>query len=150
MNRTIVTIAIFALAACSKEAPPPPANDVNTLEANTAQAPAAVPSLVGSWTVSQIGGQAPNQVWPMTAEISADNFVLASECRKVGYDFHQDRNVIHLTPNAAAGASCGRAKSPAEIAIERPLSLANIAMFSNEGRSVELSGPGGRIMMTRK
>ena len=149
MNRTILALAIVSLAACSKEAPPP-ANDVNTVEANTAEAPAAVPSLDGSWAVSQINGQAPNQVWPMTAQISADKLVLASECRKLGYDFHQDRNVIHLTPSAAASASCGRAKSPAEIAIEKPLSLANIAMFSNEGRSVELSGPGGRIMMTRK
>ena len=149
MTRTIFTLAVMALAACSKEAPPP-ANDVNVAETNTVQAPAAVPSLVGSWTVSQISGQAPNQVWPMTAQISADKFVLVSECRKLGYDFHQDRNVIRLTPNVAASASCGRAKSPAEIAIEKPLSLANIAMFSNEGSSVELSGPGGRIMMTRK
>ena len=149
MNRTILTFAIVALAACSKEAPPP-ANDGNTAETNTAEAPAAVPSLVGSWAVSQISGQAPNQTWPMTAEISADKFVLVSECRKLGYDFHQDRNVIRLTPSASASASCGRAKSPAEIAIEKPLNLANIAMFSDEGRSVEMSGPGGRIMMTRK
>jgi hypothetical protein len=33
--------------------------------------------------------------------------------------------------------------------IEKPLSLANIAMFSDEGRSVEFSGAGGRITMTR-
>jgi hypothetical protein len=36
------------------------------------------------------------------------------------------------------------------VLIEKPLSLANIAMFSNEGRSVEFSGPGGRVSMTRK
>ena len=149
MNRTILTLAILALAACSKDAPPP-ANDVNTAETNTAEAPAAVPSLVGSWTVDQINGRAPDQVWPMTASITADKFVLASECRKLGYDFHQDRNMIHLAPSASASASCGRTKSPAEQVVEKPLSLANIAMFSNEGRSVELSGPGGRIMMTRK
>ena len=150
MNRTILTLAIISLAACSKDAPPPATNDVNAVETNTAEAPAAVPSLVGTWTVSQINGQAPNQVWPMTAQISADKFVLVSECRKLGYDFHQDRNLIHLTPSAAASANCGRSKSPAEQFIEKPLSMANIAMFSNEGRSVELSGAGGRIMMTRK
>jgi len=149
MKRTLVTFAALCLAACSKDAPPP-ANDVNSAEANTAKAPAAVPSLVGSWAVSQINGQAPNQVWPMTASITADKFVLTSECRKLGYDFHQDRNLVHLAPNAAASANCGRAKSPAEIAIEKPLSLANIAMFSDEGRSVEFSGAGGRILMTRK
>jgi hypothetical protein len=149
MNRTAITLAVLCLAACSKDAPPP-ANEVSNTETNTPQAPAPVPSLVGSWTVSQINGQAPNQVWPMTATITADRFVLTSECRKLGYDFHQDRNVIHLAPNAAASGNCGRPKSPAELLIEKPLSLANIAMFSNEGRSVEFSGPGGRVSMTRK
>jgi len=149
MNRTILTLAALSLAACSKDAPPQ-ANDVNSAETNTAEAPAPVPTLVGSWTVSQINGRAPDQVWPMTASITADKFVLTSECRKLGYDFHQDRNVIHLAPNAAASASCGRSKSPAEMLIEKPLSLANIAMFSDEGRSVEFSGAGGRISMTRK
>ena len=149
MNRTLLALAVLCLAACSKETPAP-ANNANSVETNTAEAPAAVPSLVGLWTVSQINGAAPDQIWPMTAEITADKFVLTSECRKLGYDFHQDRNIIHLTPSAAISANCGRVKSPAEQAIEKPLSLANIAMFSNEGRSVEFSGPGGRVMMSRR
>ena len=148
MNRTVL-LAVLCLAACSKEAPPV-ANETANTKANTAaEAPAAVPSLVGSWTVDQINGRAPDQAWPMTAKISADTFVLTSECRKMGYGFHQDRNIVHLTPNAAASVNCGRVKSPAEQIVEKPLSLANIAMFSGDN-NVEFSGPGGRITMTRQ
>ena len=149
MNRAILSIIVLGLAACSKEAPPATETN-NAVEVNAAaEAPAAVPSLVGTWTVTQINGRAPDQVWPMTARISADTFVLTSECRKMGYGFHQDRNIVHLTPNAAVSVNCGRVKSPAEQIIEKPLSLANIAMFSGEDK-VEFSGPGGRIAMTRQ
>ena len=149
MNRAILSIIVLGLGACSKEAPP--ATKMNdAVEVNAAaEAPAAVPSLVGSWTVIQINGRAPDQVWPMTARMSADTFVLTSECREMGYGFHQDRNIVHLTPNAAVSVNCGRVKSPAEQIIEKPLSLANIAMFSGED-NVEFSGPGGRIAMTRQ
>ena len=151
MKRTILPLAILCLAACSQDAPPAANEAANSGEANAAaEAPAAVPSLVGSWAVSQINGQAPDQVWPMTAEIGADSFVLTSECRKLGYSFKQDRNVVQLAPSAAASADCGRVKSPAEQLAEKALGLANIAMFSDEGRSVELSGAGGRVTMTRR
>ena len=149
MNRTIL-LAALALAACSKDAPPVANETDNAAAANSAaEAPAAVPSLVGSWSVTQINGRAPDQVWPMTVQVTPDTLVLTSECRKMGYSFHQDRNIIHLEPSASASASCGRVKSPAEQVIEKPLGLANIAMFTGEN-NVELTGPGGRIAMTRR
>jgi hypothetical protein len=41
-------------------------------------------------------------------------------------------------------------RSPAEEILERPIDLANIAMFSEEGREVLLTGPGGSLAMRRR
>jgi len=149
MKTHLSLAAAFAAAACSLDAEAPADN--NVAEANTATpepTQSTVPSLAGSWTITQINGNAPGQVWPMTAQVTQDRFTLQSECRTFGWGFKQDRNIVQLTPSA--GKDCGRVRSPAELIVEKPISLANIVMFSDEGRSAELSGPGGRIAMTRK
>jgi hypothetical protein len=148
MTRSILPLLLL-LSAC--EGAQQPADKVVGNEANAVtadQAPAAAPSLVGGWTVTQINGAAPVQVWPMTVAVTADRFTLTSECRQMAWGLKQDRNVVRLTPQA--GRDCARVRSPAELTIEKPLNLANIAMFSNEGRQVELSGPGGRVTLTRR
>jgi hypothetical protein len=158
MNRFVTSAALVILvatAACSGEKREPAANEAANGTANTtaneaAPPAAAVPSLVGEWTVTQINGKASDQVWPMIARVTPDRFTIASECRKMAWSFHQDRNVVHLEADSAGSAECGRVRSPAENAVEKPVGLANIAMFSDRGRSVELSGPGGRVTMTRR
>jgi len=87
-------------------------------------------------------------VWPMTVEASGGRFTLSSECRSFAWSYTQDRNVVAFT--SQPGRDCARVRSPAELSVEKPVSLANIAMFSNEGREVELSGPGGRVAMARR
>jgi len=145
MKQTVLAVSLL-LAACSPSAEPPPANGAEPQ--TEAAAPSAVPPLAGSWTVTAINGEAPGQVWPMTVEASAGRFTLKSECRSFSWAYTQDRNLVRFT--SQPGRDCARTRSPAELMVEKPVDLANIAMFTDEGRSVELSGPGGRVSMTRR
>ena len=145
MKQAIFAFA-FLFAACSPPAEAPPANLAEPEAAAAAQAEA--PSLDGAWTVTAINGAPPAQVWPMTVEIAGGSFALTSECRRMEWGISQDRNIVRFTPRP--GRECARVKSPAELMVEKPIGLANIAMFSNEGSEVELSGPGGRIAMSRR
>ena len=149
MKRILLSMAILSLAACSDQADqqPPAANEGAAVEANEA-AQAAVPSLEGEWVVEQANGKAPDQIWPMTAEATKDRFTIVSECRKMSWTFKQDRNLIQFTPSA--GVECGRVRSPAELLANNTAKLANTVIFSDEGRAVQISGPGGTISMTRR
>jgi hypothetical protein len=148
MNKTIFLILGLALAACSKPAEQQPAaNNAAAPEANAvAQAP--VPSLEGEWVVDQTNGKTPDQVWPMTAEATKDRFTIHSECRTMSWTYTQNRNLVTFTP--VAGGECSRVRSPAEDIANATVKLANIAMFSDEGRTVQISGPGGTISMSRR
>ena len=147
MNKIHLSIAILSLAACSKPVEQPTANNSASVEANEiAQVP--VPSLEGEWVVEQTNGQAPDQMWPMTAEATTDRFTILSECRKMGWTFKQDRNFVQFTP--AAGVECGRVRSPAELLANNTVKLANTVIFSDEGKTAQISGPGGTITMTRR
>ena len=147
MNKIHLSIAILSLAACSKPVEQPTANNPASVEANEiAQVP--VPSLEGEWVVEQTNGQAPDQMWPMTAEATTDRFTILSECRKMGWTFKQDRNLVQFTP--AAGVECGRVRSPAELLANNTVKLANTVIFSDEGKTAQISGPGGTITMTRR
>ena len=150
--KTSAFLPILLLAACGQPAEQPAANQpANETEATAAEPEAAaVPSLQGEWAITEIKGDAPDQIWPMVARIGADSFVIQSECRRMAWGFRQDRNIVQLTPDPGSSAECARPRSPAEQLVEKPVSLANIAMFSKEGREVELSGPGGRVIMTRR
>jgi hypothetical protein len=148
MRKILLSIAILSLAACSQPAEQQPAaNEAAAVETNeTAQA--AIPSLEGEWVVEQANGKAPDQIWPMMAEATKDRFTIVSECRKMSWAFKQDRNFVQFTP--AAGVECGRVRSPAELLASATVRLANTAVFADEGRSVQISGPGGTISMTRR
>ena len=148
MTRTILPFLLL-LSACG--APEQPAANAVENEANSTApepTPPAVPSLAGEWRITQIAGMAPDQVWPMNVSVAGGRFTLASECRRMEWGLAQNRNVVQFTPRP--GQDCARVRSPAELMIEKPIGLANIAMFANDGRDVELSGPGGRVMMTRR
>ena len=149
MRKILLSIAGLSLAACSQpaEQQQPAANEVAVVATNeTAQA--AIPSLEGEWVVEQANGKAPDQIWPMTAEATKDRFTIVSECRKMSWTFKQDRNFVQFTP--AAGVECGRVRSPAELLASSTVKLANTAVFADEGRSVQISGPGGTLSMTRR
>ena len=151
MNKTAF-LPILLLAACGEPAQQPAVNQPANEAASSAAEPAAapVPSLVGEWTVATINERAPDQVWPMVARVTADSFRIQSECRTMAWSFRQDRNIVQLKEDPGSSAECPRGRSPAEQLIEKPIGLANIAMFSDEGRKAELSGPGGRVTMTRR
>ena len=148
MKKILLSIAALSLAACSQPAEQQPAeNGAAIAEADeTAQAP--IPSLEGEWVVEQANSKAPDQIWPMTAEVTKNHFTIVSECRKMSWTFKQDRNFVQFTP--AAGVECARVRSPAENLANATVKLANTAVFSDEGRTVQISGAGGTISMTRR
>jgi len=55
---------------------------------------------------------------------------------------------VQFTP--AAGVECGRVRSPAELLANNTVKLANTAIFSDDGKTVQISGPGGTISMSRR
>ena len=133
------------LAACSPSAEHPPANQA---ESPAPEAKKPVPSLEGEWVVDQLNGGALDQTWPMTAEATANRFTIVSECHRLRYEMSQQGNIVKFTP--VPGDDCARFKSPAEQLAEKGVKLANIAMFSDDGRTVQLSGPGGTVSMSRR
>lgn len=146
MKHILLSIAVLSLAACSQPAEQS-ANEAASAEANdVAQAP--VPSLEGEWVVEQGNSKPLDQLWPMTAEATEDRFTITSECRKMSWTFKQDRNFVQFTP--AGGVECGRVRSPAELLADSTVKLANTAVFSEEGRAVQISGPGGTLSLTRR
>ena len=147
MTKFLLFVAVLSLGACSKPAEQPAAN-TSAPAATNETAQAAVPSLEGDWVVEQANGQAPDQIWPMTADATKDHFTILSECRKMGWTYKQDRNLVQFTP--AAGVECGRVRSPAELLANNTVKLANTVIFSDEGKTVQISGPGGTISMTRR
>jgi hypothetical protein len=148
MKKILLSIAALSLAACSQPAERQPAsNEAAVAETNdTALAP--IPSLEGEWVVEQANSKAPDQIWPMTAQATKDHFTIVSECRKMSWTFKQDRNFVRFIPTA--GVECARVRSPAENLANATVKLANTAVFSDEGRTVQISGSGGTITMARR
>ena len=148
MKTILLSIAALSLAACSEPAQQQPAaNNAAVAEANEAEQ-APIPSLEGEWVVEQANSKAPDQIWPMTAEATKDRFTIVSECRRMSWTFKQDGNLIQFTP--AAGVECARVRSPAELLADSTVKLANTVVFSDGGRTVQISGAGGTISMTRR
>ena len=146
MKKLLLSL-MLGIAACSPAAEQPAANQAEST-ANQSEAKAPVPSLEGEWVVDQLNGKALDQTWPMTAEATADRFTIVSECRRLGYSMGQQGNIVKFTP--VPGGDCARFRSPAEFIAEKAVKLANIAMFTDEGRTVQLTGPGGIVQMTRR
>lgn len=148
MKKFLLSMAALSVAACSQPAEQQPAaNNAAAADANEA-AQVPIPSLEGEWVVEQANSKAPDQIWPMTAEVTTDRFTIVSECRRMTWTFKQDRNFVQFTP--AAGVECARVRSPAENLANATVKLANTAVFSDEGRTVQISGSGGTISMTRR
>jgi len=148
MKRIFLSIVALSLAACSQPAEHrPAANNAEAAEANE-PAQASVPSLEGEWVVEQGNGKALDQIWPMAAQATKDHFTIVSECRKMSWTFKQDGNFVQFTP--VPGGECGRVRSPAELLANATVKLANTAIFSDDGRTVQISGPGGTISMRRR
>ena len=148
MNRFLLPLAALSLAACSQPAQQQTAENNEALAETNATAQAPVPSLEGEWVVEKANSKAPDQIWPMTAEATKDRFTITSECRKMSWTFKQDRNFVQFTP--AAGVECARVRSPAENLANATVKLATTVVFSDEGRTVEVSGSGGTITMSRR
>lgn len=147
MKKVLVSTLALSIAACSQPAEQPAADNGSAAQANAA-AQAAVPSLEGEWVVELLNGKKPDQIWPMTAEVTKGKFTIVSECRRMSWTMKQDRNLVQFTP--APGVECGRVRSPAEIVADKGVKLANIVVFSDEGRKAQVSGAGGTISMTRR
>ena len=143
----LLSFAVLSVGACSQPAQQPPANEATNVNANdVAEAP--VPSLEGEWVVEQGNSKPLDQLWPMTAEATKDRFTLTSGCRKMSWTFKQNRNLVQFTP--AGGVECGRVRSPAELLANNTVKLANTVVFAEEGRAVQISGPGGTLSLTRR
>ena len=138
--------AMILLTSCGRPAEQPAANQAAKAPPKPAAAP--VPSLAGTWTVTNINGYPPTQVWPLAATAAGDQFTVRSDCRTFVWKYRQDRNIVQLTPQPTR--ECSRGRSPDEERIEEPVTLANIAMFSKDGREVQLTGSGGRITLARR
>lgn len=144
---------MLLLGACSSGGEAPAGNSIENAAENGAEAPAEtsaaaqVPSLKGDWSVTAFNGQPLTQVYPMSASFGDDRLTVRSDCVRMAWTYTQDRNIVAFTP--AAADSCGRGHTDSELQVERALKLANIAMFTNEGQEVQISGAGGMVTMTR-
>lgn len=148
MKHVLLATALLSVAACSKPAErQSPTNNAESPATNEA-AQEAVPSLEGIWSIDQLNGKNPDQIWPMSAEVTKDKFTIVSECRRMTWSMKQDRNLVQFTP--IPGGECGRVRSPAEIVADKTIKLGSIAVFSDGGRTAQISGAGGTLSMTRK
>jgi hypothetical protein len=144
MNR--LTILILCVAGCSPAANEPVANDVDKHIAQ--EKPAEVPSLDGEWRVTASSGKPLTQVFPMTASFSGNEIVIHSECVSLAWSYTQNRNIVAFKPGGLS--HCARNQTQNENEVQRAIDRANIALFSNEGREVQLSGSGGTVTLTRR
>ena len=144
--KPLTMIAVLCLAGCSPAEEQPAANQVEKPAA--AKKPAEVPSLAGEWNVTALGGQPLKQVFPMTVSVDADKMTVHSECLTFVWSYTQNRNIVAFLPVSAG--RCGRNQTTNENEIERAIKGANIALFSPDGREVQLSGNGGTATMTRR
>lgn len=136
----------LCVAGCSPAANQPATNEVDKPAAQ--EKPADVPSLTGEWSVSASSGKPLTQVFPMTASVSANQITIHSECVSLAWSYTQDRNIVGFKPGAVR--HCGRNQTQNENEVERAIGGATIALFSNEGREVQLSGSGGTVTLTRR
>ena len=142
MNR-LSMLAVLCVAGCSPTADEPAANQVER-----PAKPAEPPSLTGEWDVTALGGQPLQQVFSMRASFAGGQMTVRSECVTFVWNYTQERNIVAFKPVSSRG--CGRNQTTNENEIERAMKGANIALFSQEGREVQLSGDGGTATLTRR
>ena len=151
MIRALSVAALVLVAGCDRQEPAaPPASNAPTENAAT-PAPAAVPSLVGNWRVTRIGGVKDASGIGMSAAITGDMVTLSAGCLRRAWTYTQNRNVVAFTVSPSGSSNCG-GQSPgagAETAYAA-LTEANIAIFSKEGSEASLSGTGGTLTLERR
>jgi hypothetical protein len=144
MKRLIM--AMLCVAGCSPANNQPASNQIEN--AAVAEEPAEVPPLTGEWSVTALGGQPLQQVFPMTASFAGDRMTVRSECKTFVWSYTQNRNIVGFKRVSAGG--CGRNQTTNENEIERAMKGANIALFTGEGQEVQLSGNGGTATLSRR
>ena len=141
--------ALLLVSACASETDEAQQPQEQAEQAETpASEQEAVPSLAGSWSVASIEGADLTQYYDMNATVTDDRFTIESECVRIAFDYRQDRNIVSFDPVQAAG--CERMRTHNEDQIGPIIDQANIAIFSDGGDTVELTGPGGRVTLTRR
>jgi hypothetical protein len=144
MNRLM--ILILCVAGCSPATDQPATNQTD--KPTVQEKPAEVPSLAGEWNVTASNGKPLTQVFPMTASVSRDQLTVHSECVSFAWAYTQDRNIVSFKPGAVR--HCERNQTQNENEAQRAIGGANIALFLQEGREVQLSGNGGTVTLTRR
>jgi hypothetical protein len=139
-------MALPLLAACSPAAEETVVNESQAPAAQ--QEPAAVPDLAGEWDVVAINSGPLDQIFDMNATATDDRLTVRSDCVSMSWSYVQDRNMVSFTP--ASVVNCPRGRTRNEDQVEGAIGRANIAMFADEGREVQLSGAGGTVTMTRR
>lgn len=145
-------ILLLSVAACGQDGDAP-------LVANQAEAPAApvapaepaapaAPALAGDWAVTAFNGSPLTQVFDMTASFAGNRLTIASECVRMAWTFAQDGNLVTFKP--AGGGGCARTQTYNEDQVEKAVAAATMAMFSDDGREVQLSGSGGTITLAKR
>lgn len=145
MIRILTFASILLTASCGEsERPAAPANDVAAAPAAPAEpkARAEVPSLKGSWNVTGAG--------VVTATFSDGRVVLSEGCVRRAWTYTQTRNSVAFTSAPGGSSNCGGSSSGALDRVYGPLSDANLAVFSADGRDVTLSGLGGTLQLARR
>lgn len=129
-------LATVLLAACQ-----PAASPASTGGTAAAIAPG---DLAGSYRVAPTGGAGGDQPEAITATLTASRIDVQSGCIRFAYDYRLDGDA--LTTTSAPVASCRRALTPAEQAVQQAFAGAtqvgrtatNGVEFTGNGRSVTL------------
>ena len=134
------------LASCGPTAEQTATNQ-EQIPANKQQAAPAAP-LAGKWTVTEMDGQPLTQIFPMTASAAGNRLTINSDCVAMSWEYRQDRNMVSFGQPSLK--ECPRGRTLDEDRVERSIGNAKIALFSEGGRKVQLSGAGGTVTMARR
>ena len=148
MTRCLPIAALLAVSACNQQDASAPAR--NEAPAETAAAPAEVPSLEGGWRVTGVGGVPDAGSAGMTASFGGGTVTLATGCLRRAWTYTQSKNLVSFTASPSGSANCGgQAPGVAAETAYAALGAANMAVFMKDGKQVSLSGTGGTLTMER-
>jgi hypothetical protein len=127
------------VAACTPAAPPPAEPPARIIEA---------PRLDGDWTVVAIGGKPLVQQHAIRANVAAGRFAVNSQCVNFAWTYRHQGAAVDFTP--APVSSCVRASTREEEAARKAIDAATSQAFSDEGRTLLLSGANGTLSLARR
>ncbi|KHL24865.1 hypothetical protein PK98_13360 [Croceibacterium mercuriale] len=135
--RIIPLLALSLLAACQ------PADDSPASTGGTVAAIAPA-DLAGSYRVGSAGGAPVDQPEAIAATLTASRIDVQSGCIRFAYDYRLAGGV--LTTTSAPVASCRRALTPAEQAVQQAFAAAK-QVARTAGNGVEFSGNGRSVTL---